>query len=100
MGVTSKAMQINGRPVLAQGGAETLKSLIASVAAKGLAITLCIGLAACAEDRNYPSLSKDLRFGKHFDSARAAKSRGGAAKTRSGSQQQFLKVCRPAMIAG
>ena len=58
MGVTSKAMQNNGRPVLAPGGAEILKSLIASVAAKGLAITLCIGLAACAEDRNYPSLSK------------------------------------------
>jgi hypothetical protein len=49
-------MQINGRPVL--GGAETLKSLIGSVAAKGLAIALCIGLAACAEDRNYPSLTQ------------------------------------------
>ena len=63
MGVTSKAMQNNGRPVLARGAAETLKSLIASVAAKGLAITLCIGLAACAEDRNYPSLSKISELG-------------------------------------
>ena len=63
MRVTSKAMQINGRPVLARGGAETLNSLIASLAAKGLTITLCIGLAACAEDRNYPSLSKISELG-------------------------------------
>jgi len=38
-------------------------SRIASIAANGLAITLCLGLAACAEDQHYPSLSKLSDFG-------------------------------------
>jgi hypothetical protein len=41
-----------------RGQRSTLKSRIASAAANGIAIMLCVGLAACAEDRNYPSLSK------------------------------------------
>lgn len=51
-------MQNNRCPVSGRGGAQTPRNRIADVVARGLAITLCAGLAACAEDRNFPSLSK------------------------------------------
>ncbi len=43
--------------------ASTLKNRIEILVAKGIAIALCAGLAACAEGRNYPSLSKITDMG-------------------------------------
>lgn len=51
-------MQFDGCLAFVLGQGSTLKTRIASVAANFMAITLCAGLVACAEDRNYPSLSK------------------------------------------
>ena len=51
-------MQNSARLEAAQRRVLTLKNRIAILVANGIAIALCAGLTACAEDRNYPSLSK------------------------------------------
>ena len=62
-GVTSHVMQNSAHREAAQGRVSTLKNRIAILVANGIAIVLCAGLAACADDRNYPSLSKITDLG-------------------------------------